>query len=111
MGRLTHRTAPGLTYFVTTKTWDSHAIFQVPENARILIEYMMRYREQGAYLLHEFVVMPDHLHLILTPGDDTSLERAMQFIKGGRARIRFINCAKTKFRFGNRASMRRASGI
>ena len=27
--------------------------------------------------------MPDHLHLLLTPGDDTTLERAMQLIKGG----------------------------
>lgn len=34
------------------------------------------------YLLHEFVVMPDHFHLILTPTGIT-LERAMQCIKGG----------------------------
>jgi putative transposase len=83
MGRLTHRTAPGLTYFVTTKTWQGHAVFQVPENAGILIECMFRYRDEGSFLLHEFVVMPDHLHVILTPGDDTTLERAMQLIKGG----------------------------
>jgi putative transposase len=29
------------------------------------------------------VVMPDHIHLLLTPGPDISLERAVQFIKGG----------------------------
>jgi putative transposase len=34
-------------------------------------------------LLHEFVVMPDHVHLLLTPALEISLERAMQFIKGG----------------------------
>ena len=27
--------------------------------------------------------MPDHIHLILTPAPDVSLEKAMQFIKGG----------------------------
>jgi putative transposase len=27
--------------------------------------------------------MPDHLHLLLTPAPDVSLEKAMQFIKGG----------------------------
>jgi hypothetical protein len=27
--------------------------------------------------------MPDHFHLILTPAPDTSLERALQYIKGG----------------------------
>src|SRR4029077_163441 len=83
MGRLIHRTATGFTYFVTTKTWQNHAIFQVPENSQILIRCMIHYRDKGAYLLHEFVVMPDHIHLLLTPTDQTSLEKAMQLIKGG----------------------------
>ncbi len=34
-------------------------------------------------MLHDFVVMADHVHLILTPALDTSLEKAMQMIKGG----------------------------
>jgi putative transposase len=80
---LEHRTAPGCTYFVTTKTWENRAIFQVTENAEILIQCMLDYRDKGSYLLHEFVLMPNHLHLILTPGGETSLEKAMQFIKGG----------------------------
>ncbi len=33
--------------------------------------------------LHEFVFMRDHIHLILTPAPLVSLEKAMQFIKGG----------------------------
>ena len=83
MARLTHRTAPGCTYFVTTKTWQNRAIFQVRENAGILMRCMMEYRERGVYLLHEFVVMPNHLHLLVTPSGETSLEKAVQFIKGG----------------------------
>jgi putative transposase len=83
MARLTHRTAPGFTYFVTTKTWQNCTIFQVKENAEILVQCMLEYRDRGAYLLHEFVVMPNHVHLLLTPGGETSLEKAMQFIKGG----------------------------
>jgi putative transposase len=74
---------PGCTYFVTTKTWQNSAIFQVNKNAEILVRCMIEYRNRGAYALHEFVVMPNHLHLLLTPGDDTSLEKAMQLIKGG----------------------------
>ncbi|MDR3721548.1 MAG: transposase [Candidatus Acidoferrales bacterium] len=83
MGRLEHRTAAGCTYFVTTKTWENRTIFQVTENAEILIRCMLGYRDRGAYLLHEFVVMPNHVYLLLTPGGETSLEKAMQFIKGG----------------------------
>jgi REP-associated tyrosine transposase len=83
MGRLKHRTAPGLTYFVTTKTWQNRALFQVPDNAHILIDCLLSYRDEGAYLVHEFAVMPNHLHLILTPSAETTLERAMMLIKGG----------------------------
>ena len=44
---------------------------------------MFAYRAQGKFLLHEFVVMPDHIHLILTPDGKIPLERGAQFIKGG----------------------------
>jgi putative transposase len=33
--------------------------------------------------VHEFVFMPNHVHLLLTPSPDISLEKCMQFIKGG----------------------------
>ena len=78
-----HRTALGSSYFITTKCWQSRAIFQVPETAEILIETLLNYRDRKAYALHEFIVMPDHLHLLLTPSSTTSLEKSMQFIKGG----------------------------
>ena len=29
--------------------------------------------------------MPEHLHILLTPGDETTIEKAMQMIKGGSA--------------------------
>jgi putative transposase len=77
-----HRTAPGASYFVTTKCWQGETIFQVPENVEILIRTLLHYRERSAYLLHEFVVMPNHLHLLLTPSSTTSLEKSVQLIKG-----------------------------
>ena len=83
MGRLTHRTAPGWTYFVTTKAWQSVAVFQVQETAGVVIIKILEYRDRGSYLLLEFVLMLDHLHLILTPTVPVSLEKAIQLIKGG----------------------------
>ena len=50
--------------------------------AKLFIETLISYRKQHKFLLNELVVMPDHIHLILTPTDGT-LERAMQFVKGG----------------------------
>lgn len=81
-----HRVAPGASYFVTTKCGQNRAIFQLTENAKILVQTLVHYRAQGIYLLHEFVVMPDHLHLILTPSHTTSLERAIGMIKGASSR-------------------------
>jgi putative transposase len=80
-----HGSAPG-TYFVTSRTWEGHAIFQTPATCEIFIESLLGYRERGAYKLHGFVLMPDHFHALLTPGDTYSLERVLQFIKGGSAR-------------------------
>jgi putative transposase len=71
------------TFFITTVTWQRLPIFRVESRARLLIEVLLEYRDQEKYLLHEFVVMPDHIHVLLTPADEISVERAVQFIKGG----------------------------
>jgi putative transposase len=65
---------------VTSSTWGRRALFQTERWARLLIDTFYHYRG-SAYLLHEFVVMPDHVHVLLTP--ETSLEKTVQFIKGG----------------------------
>ncbi len=78
-----HRTALGSSYFVTTRCWQGRSVFQVPQIAEILVQTMACYRDRGDYLLHEFVVMPNHLHILLTPSSTTSLEKAVQLIKGG----------------------------
>lgn len=83
MGRLTHHTGPGWTYFTTTKAFQSAFVFQAEETARIVLAKLFEYRDTGNYLLHDFVLMPNHLHAILTPAASVSLEKAMQLIKGG----------------------------
>jgi len=70
------------TYFVTTQTWQRRRLFDYDELAQLLLDTIYRYRSQSKFLLHEFVVMPDHLHLIITP-EEITLERALQLIKGG----------------------------
>jgi putative transposase len=77
------RTAIGSSYFVTTKCSQGRTVFQIPEVAETLVNTLFEYRDRGFYLLHEFVLMPDHLHILLTPGETTSLEKAVQLIKGG----------------------------
>ena len=73
-------TSNGQTYMITSRTWGSRTLFSREVWAKLLIDTIYHYRGT-AYLLHEFVVMPDHIHVILTP--KTSLEKTVQFIKGG----------------------------
>ena len=68
------------TYFITSATWERRALFRSEPWARLFFKTLMFYRAE-AYLLHEFVLMPDHFHLLITT--KTALERAMQLIKGG----------------------------
>ncbi|HEY6767651.1 MAG TPA: transposase [Candidatus Sulfotelmatobacter sp.] len=75
-----HATNTGHTYMVTSATWGRRDLFCREPWARLLIGTLYHYRGT-AYLLHEFVIMPDHVHIMLTP--KTSLEKAAQFIKGG----------------------------
>src|SRR5579872_2565794 len=70
-------------FFLTTITAQRRPIFRRETTANLLIETLAHYRDEGKFLLHEFVIMPDHVHLLITPAEEISLERAMQFIKGG----------------------------
>lgn len=44
-----HRTAPGVSYFVTTKSGQGRAIFRVAENAERLVKTIFDYRDSGAF--------------------------------------------------------------
>ena len=75
-----HATHNHQTYMVTSETWGRRTLFQVDRWAELLVQTISSYRDDG-YFLHEFVVMPDHFHILLTPKVTT--ERAIQYIKGG----------------------------
>ena len=67
--------------FITASTFQKRNILKSDRMAGLFVEVLFHYRGQAKYLLHEFIVIPDHFHLLITP--EESLERAMQLIKGG----------------------------
>jgi putative transposase len=75
-----HATNNAQTYFITSDTWERRALFNVESWARLFFKTLLLHRGES-YLLHEFVLMPDHFHLLITPV--IALERAVQLIKGG----------------------------
>jgi putative transposase len=76
------RTDGAGTYFVTSATFNRRSLFQVAANSELFLETLQQYRHQGHYKLHAFVVMPDHIHLLLSP-QGIALERVVGLIKGG----------------------------
>jgi putative transposase len=75
-----HATNNAQTYFVTSDTWERRALFRNEAWARLFFKNLLAHRGE-AYLLHEFVLMPDHFHLLITQA--SALERAIQLVKGG----------------------------
>jgi len=78
------RTSQPGTYFITTSCLQYRRVFQVERNAELFIETLLHYRTH--FQLHAYAVMPDHVHLLITPREMVTLERAMQYIKGGFSR-------------------------
>jgi putative transposase len=71
------------TFFVTTKTSMGRALLQSERNAMLLVDVLRTYAAARKFEVHDFVVMPDHVHLLITVHEDTTIERAVQSIKGG----------------------------
>ncbi len=71
------------TYFITSRAFNGEALFQSERVATLLVETLLEYRKARKFLLHEFVVMPNHMHVLLTTVEGITLERSVQFIKGG----------------------------
>ena len=58
-------------------------MLQSERNATLMIDVLRSYVGAGKFRLHDFVIMPDHVHLLMTVGGGMTVEKAMQFIKGG----------------------------
>jgi REP-associated tyrosine transposase len=61
---------PHGTYFVTFSTWQRRRLFIVESNARLFLNTLYGHRRQGRFELHAFVLMPEHVHLLLTSAPD-----------------------------------------
>src|ERR1035441_9729756 len=75
--------SPSRTFFVTTKTSMGRALFQSERNASLFIDVFRLYVAARKFQLHDFVVMPGHVHLLITVPGGMTIENATQFIKGG----------------------------
>jgi putative transposase len=71
------------TYAITILTFQRHRHFQRTANAELFIATLFQHRDKNRFQLHGFVVMPDHIHVLITPATNQSTARCIQYIKGG----------------------------
>lgn len=55
----------GVTMFVTLNTWNHRQVFIHPDFAKKAIDYLYALMKKHDFTLFSFVVMPDHIHLLL----------------------------------------------
>jgi putative transposase len=77
-----HILSPSRTFFVSTKTSMGRALLQSERNATLLMDVLRSYVAAHKFRLHDFVVMPNHLHLLITVRSGMTIEKAMQLVKG-----------------------------
>ncbi len=57
-------------------------LLQSERNAGLLIDVLRTLVSEHKFQVHDFVAMPDHLHLLLTVSNEMTVEKAMQLVKG-----------------------------
>ena len=81
MPKLRHSKTQAYAYFITTRILEENRIFSDCNLAQIVMDIILFGRREGWYYLYAFVVMPDHMHLELTPKGKTVSE-IMKSLKG-----------------------------
>jgi len=76
---------PGREYLVTTVTHQRQPVFQDLQAARLLIREMRRLEEESAVAWLAWVVMPDHMHGLLSLCGTPPLSAVMNEMKGRSA--------------------------
>jgi putative transposase len=75
--------SPARTFFATTNTSMGRRLLQSERNAVLLVDVLRSHLAARKFKLRDFVIMPDHVHLLLTVEGGMTIEKAMQLIKGG----------------------------
>ncbi|MFQ6002632.1 MAG: transposase [Candidatus Zixiibacteriota bacterium] len=82
MAKVTRFKLENYCHFVTSKTYRNAKIFSKGEATDLLIQTIFEVKKKLNFRLLAFVVMPDHIHLMLVPDKRNSISDVMRHIKG-----------------------------
>jgi putative transposase len=89
MARLGRGFLPGQTLHVIQRGNNRQAIFFGAEDAARYRDWLAAAMAEYGCAVHAYVLMPNHVHLLLTPRATDSLPRGMQSL--GRLYVRYVN--------------------
>jgi len=77
-------------FFVTTNTEKRQQIFRDPGVAHFFLNTLRYYKPLLGFKIYSYVVMPDHIHLLIEPNERYDLSEVMKAIKGSFGRKYFM---------------------
>ncbi|MDO8654651.1 MAG: transposase [Undibacterium sp.] len=89
MARLPRLVIPHQLHHIIQKGNDNKVIFVDRDDYAVFLGWLIQASKQFEVAIHAYVLMPDHLHLLATPSDETGLSRMMQWL--GRHYVPYFN--------------------
>lgn len=89
MARLPRLTVPGYPHHVILRGNNRQDIFVDGRDRERMLALLQEHAEREGVDIHAYVLMSNHLHLLLTPQQDGALPRLMQSV--GRAYVLYFN--------------------
>lgn len=89
MARLPRLSLPGYPHHVILRGNNRQAIFSCPADYQTLLDLIEEHARKSGIAVHAYVLMSNHVHLLVTPEAADSLPRMMQAV--GRRYVRYFN--------------------
>ncbi|MCW2603134.1 MAG: transposase [Pseudonocardiales bacterium] len=89
MARLPRLNLPGLPHHVVQRGNNGQPVFAGPTDYALLLAQLLEHSRSLKVALHAYVLLPNQLHLLATPGTADGLPKLMQAV--GRRYVRYFN--------------------
>ncbi len=80
---------PGQALHIIQRGVNRQAVFFADTDYRLYLEVLKEVLEQHRCLLHAYVLMTNHVHMLMTPMDEEGPSKVMQSV--GRRYVRYVN--------------------
>jgi putative transposase len=92
MARLPRLSFAGLPHHVIQRGHNGQAVFLRPPDYQLMLDLLGEYCRTYEVALHAYALLPNHIHLLLTPQSASALPQMLQAV--GRRYVRYFNDAQ-----------------